>query len=140
MIAKRFAFSEPQACPGSPVSTARRSATKARRDGDRYDALRERLRRLSASIARFGYLLAWGAVREEGCSVNRKKIQCLAREGPARAATDAQAAPARRLGRVLKQLVRDDPLQPCVRAGWPTMARFVGRRESGGNFQGGAVQ
>jgi putative transposase len=42
--------------------------------------LRERLRRLSAEHPRWGYRLAWGAVRAEGWAVNRKKIQRLWRE------------------------------------------------------------
>jgi transposase InsO family protein len=44
------------------------------------DALRERLRLLSAEHPRWGYRLAWGAVRAEGWAVNRKKIQRLWRE------------------------------------------------------------
>ena len=51
-----------------------------RRAGERDDALRERLRKLSAEHPRWGYRLAWGAVREEGWVVNRKKIQRLWRE------------------------------------------------------------
>ena len=47
---------------------------------DRDDALRERLRRLSAGHPRWGYRLAWSAVRAEGWAVNRKKIQRLWRE------------------------------------------------------------
>jgi hypothetical protein len=35
------------------------------------------LRKLSAEHPRWGYRLAWGAVREEGWAVNRKKIQRL---------------------------------------------------------------
>jgi putative transposase len=37
-------------------------------------------RRLSAEHPRWGYRLAWGAVRAEGWAVNRKKIQRLWRE------------------------------------------------------------
>jgi transposase InsO family protein len=51
-----------------------------RRGADRDDALRERLRRLSGEHPRWGYRLAWGAVRHEGWAVNRKKIQRLWRE------------------------------------------------------------
>ena len=51
-----------------------------RRAGDRDDALRARLRKLSGEHPRWGYRLAWGAVRDEGWQVNRKKIQRLWRE------------------------------------------------------------
>ena len=79
MIVERFAFSERRACQitGQHRSTQRHPR---RRGGERDDALRERLRTLSGEHPRWGYRLAWGAVREEGWAVNRKKIQRLWRE------------------------------------------------------------
>ena len=62
--------------PGS-TSTQRH---QPRRGADRDDALRARLRKLSAEHPRWGYRLAWGAVRAEGWTANRKKIQRLWRE------------------------------------------------------------
>ena len=79
MIVERFGLSERRACQitGQHRSTQRHDR---RRGGDRDDALRERLRKLSAEHPRWGYRLAWGAVRDEGWAVNRKKIQRLWRE------------------------------------------------------------
>ena len=79
MIIERFGLSERRACQitGQHRSTQRH---KRRRGGARDDALRERLRKLSAEHPRWGYRLACGAVREEGWAVNRKKIQRLWRE------------------------------------------------------------
>jgi transposase InsO family protein len=78
MIVERFGLSERRACQitGQHRSTQRHQTGGADRD----DALRERLRRLSAEHPRWGYRLAWGAVRNEGWAVNRKKIQRLWRE------------------------------------------------------------
>jgi hypothetical protein len=92
MIVERFGLSERRACQitGQHRSTQR---SQPRRGGERDDALRARLRRLSSEHPRWGYRLAWGAVREEGWAVNRKKIQRLWREeGPTRAAAQAEAA------------------------------------------------
>jgi putative transposase len=79
MLIERLRVSERRACQitGQHRSTHRHQAC---RGGDRDDALRERLRNLSAEHPRWGYRLAWGAVREEGWVVNRKKIQRLWRE------------------------------------------------------------
>ncbi len=79
MLIGRLGVSERRACQisGQHRSTQRH---RPRRDRGRDDALRERLRRLSAEHPRWGYRLAWGAVREEGWAVNRKKIQRLWRE------------------------------------------------------------
>ncbi len=79
MIVERFGLSERRACQitGQHRSTQRHQPGD---DADRNDALRERLRRLSAEHPRWGYRLAWGAVRAEGWAVNRKKIQRLWRE------------------------------------------------------------
>jgi putative transposase len=79
MIVERFGLSERRACQitGQHRSTQRH---KPRREGDRDDALRERLRKLSSEHPRWGYRLAWGRLREEGWAVNRKKIQRLWRE------------------------------------------------------------
>ncbi len=79
MIVERFGLSERRACQ---ITGQHRSSQRhrPRRDGDRDDALRERLRKLSAEHPRWGYRLAWGHVRGEGWAVNRKKIQRLWRE------------------------------------------------------------
>ena len=79
MVVERLGLSERRACQiaGQHRSTQRH---QPRRGRDRDDALRERLRRLSAEHPRWGYRLAWGAVRNEGWAVNRKKIQRLWRE------------------------------------------------------------
>jgi putative transposase len=79
MIVERFGLSERRACQitGQHRSTQRH---QPRRDGARDDALRARLRKLSAEHPRWGYRLAWGRVRDEGWAVNRKKIQRLWRE------------------------------------------------------------
>ena len=79
MIVGRFGLSERRACQitGQHRSTQRHDH---RRGGERDDALRARLRKLSSEHPRWGYRLAWGAVRDEGCAVNRKKIQRLWRE------------------------------------------------------------
>lgn len=79
MFEDRLGLSERRACQvtGQHRSTQRH---RPRHGGGRDDALRERLRRLSAGHPRWGYRLAWGAVREEGWAVNRKKVQRLWRE------------------------------------------------------------
>jgi putative transposase len=79
MLIERFGLSERRACriTGQHRSTQRH---QARRGGGRDDALRARLRKLSVEHPRWGYRLAWGALREEGWAVNRKKIQRLWRE------------------------------------------------------------
>ncbi len=79
MLRERLGVSERRACriTGQHRSTQRHQPG---RSGGRDDALRERLRRLSAEHPRWGYRLAWGRVREEGWVVNRKKIQRLWRE------------------------------------------------------------
>ena len=79
MLVERLGFSERRACQisGQHRSTQRH---QPRRDAGRDDALRARLRKLSAEHPRWGYRLAWGAVREEGWTVNRKRIQRLWRE------------------------------------------------------------
>src|SRR3954471_907142 len=78
MLIERLGLSERRACQitGQHRSTQRHASG----GGDRDDALRARLRKLSAEHPRWGYRLAWGAVREEGWAVNRKKIQRLWRE------------------------------------------------------------
>jgi putative transposase len=79
MLIERLGVSERRACQitGQHRSTQRH---QRRRGADRDDALRTRLRKLSAEHPRWGYRLAWGAVRAEGWAVNRKKIQRLWRE------------------------------------------------------------
>jgi len=79
MLVDRLRLSERRACQitGQHRSTQRHQPG---RGGERDDALRERLRKLSAEHPRWGYRLVWGAVGEEGWSVNRKKIRRLWRE------------------------------------------------------------
>jgi putative transposase len=79
MLQQRLGLSERRACrvTGQHRSTQRHQPLCA---GDRDDGLRARLRLLSREHPRWGYRLAWGAVREEGWVVNRKKIQRLWRE------------------------------------------------------------
>ncbi len=79
MLQQRLRLSERRACQitGQHRSTQRHQPGD---DADPDDALRERLRRLSAEHPRWGDRLAWGAVRAEGWAVNRNKIQPLWRE------------------------------------------------------------
>jgi putative transposase len=79
MLQGRLGLSERRACRiiGQHRSTQRH---RPRRDVACDDGLRERLRRLSAEHPRWGYRLAWGALRGEGWQVNRKKVQRLWRE------------------------------------------------------------
>jgi putative transposase len=79
MVVERFGLSERRACriTGQHRSSQRRQPCRA---GGRDEALRVRLRKLSAEHPRWGYRLAWGVVREEGWAVNRKRIQRLWRE------------------------------------------------------------
>ena len=79
MLRERLRVSERRACQitGQHRSSQRHQPS---RGGDRDEALRARLRKLSAEHPRWGYRLAWGAVRDEGWAVNRKKIQRLWRE------------------------------------------------------------
>jgi putative transposase len=79
MVVERFGLSERRACriTGQRRSSQRRQPCRA---GGRDEALRVRLRKLSAEHPRWGYRLAWGVVREEGWAVNRKRIQRLWRE------------------------------------------------------------
>ncbi len=79
MLQERLSVSERRACriTGQHRSSQRHQPLRGR---DRDDALRARLRRLSAEHPRWGYRLAWGRLRDEGWQVNRKKIQRLWRE------------------------------------------------------------
>ena len=79
MICERFGLSERRACR---ITGQHRSSQRhqPRREGERDDALRARLRKLSREHPRWGYRLAWATVRDEGWVVNRKKIQRLWRE------------------------------------------------------------
>jgi putative transposase len=79
MLRERLGLSERRACQimGQHLSTQRH---EPRRGGDRDDAPRVRLRKVPVEHPRWGYRLASGAVRKEGWSVNRKKIQRLWRE------------------------------------------------------------
>lgn len=79
MLQQRLGLSERRACriAGQHRSTQRHLPLRSR---DRDEGLRARLRDLSRQHSRWGYRLAWGAVREEGWVVNRKKVQRLWRE------------------------------------------------------------
>ena len=79
MLVERLRLSERRACQitGQHRSTQRHDR---RRGGDRDDALRERLRKLSRSTRAGATGSPGAAVREEGWAVNRKKIQRLWRE------------------------------------------------------------
>jgi putative transposase len=79
MLIERLGVSERRACQ---ISGQHRSTQRHQpgRGGDRDDALRARLRRLSGEHPRWGYRLAWGRLRDEGWQVNRKKVQRLWRE------------------------------------------------------------
>lgn len=79
MLIERLGVSERRACR---ITGQHRSSQRhqPRRGGERDDALRARLRRLSGEHPRWGYRKAWGVVRDEGWAVNRKKIQRLWRE------------------------------------------------------------
>ena len=78
MLRERQSLSERRACriTGQHRSTQRHEP----RRGDRDEALRARLRKLSREHPRWGYRRAWASVRSEGWAVNRKKIQRLWRE------------------------------------------------------------
>jgi len=78
MLQDRLAVSERRACriTGQHRSTQRHE----RRRGDRDEALRARLRKLSREHPRWGYRRAWASLRGEGFEVNRKRIQRLWRE------------------------------------------------------------
>jgi putative transposase len=77
MLQTRFELSERRACriAGQHRSTQRRLPT---RGGD--DELRTSLRTFSRGHPRWGYRRAWATLREEGWTVNRKRIQRLWRE------------------------------------------------------------
>jgi len=78
MLRERLSVSERRACrvTGQHRSTQRHEP----RAGDRDEALRARLRKLSREHPRWGYRRAWASLRSEGWEVNRKKIQRLWRE------------------------------------------------------------
>jgi len=77
MLQTRFELSERRACriAGQHRSTQRRLPT---RGGD--DELRTSLHAFSRGHPRWGYRRAWATLREEGWTVNRKRIQRLWRE------------------------------------------------------------
>ena len=78
MLQVRLALSERRACR---IAGQHRSTQRHRRpDRDRDEALRARLRTLSAEHPRWGYRRAWALLRGEGWEANRKKIQRLWRE------------------------------------------------------------
>lgn len=78
MLRERLSLSERRACriTGQHRSTQRHQP----RRGDRDEALRARLRKLSREHPRWGYRRAGATLRNDGWAVNRKKIQRLWRE------------------------------------------------------------
>ena len=76
--ADRLALSERRACrvTGQHRSTQRRLPARGRGD----DALRTELHAFSRAHPRWGYRRAWATLREEGWTVNRKRVQRLWRE------------------------------------------------------------
>lgn len=94
MLQARFELSERRACriTGQHRSTQRHVPTRGRCD----DALRTSLRAFSRGHPRWGYRKAWAVLREEGWTVNRKRIQRLWREEGLR--VPAQRRKRQRLG------------------------------------------
>ena len=78
MLQDRLVLSERRACrvTGQHRSTQRRLPARGRGD----DALRRELHAFSRGHPRWGYRRAWATLREEGWSVNRKRVQRLWRE------------------------------------------------------------
>ena len=78
MLQDRLDLSERRACrvTGQHRSTQRRLPARGRGD----DALRTELHAFSRGHPRWGYRRAWATLREEGWSVNRKRVQRLWRE------------------------------------------------------------
>ena len=78
MLQDRLALSERRACrvTGQHRSTQRRLPARGRGD----DALRTELHAFSRGHPRWGYRRAWATLREEGWTVNRKRVQRLWRE------------------------------------------------------------
>ena len=78
MLQDRLELSERRACrvTGQHRSTQRRLPARGRGD----DALRTELHAFSRGHPRWGYRRAWATLREEGWSVNRKRVQRLWRE------------------------------------------------------------
>ena len=75
MLCDRLSLSERRACEiaGQHRSTQRHEPRVAADD----EALRRRLRRLSASKPRWGYRRAHGHLLAEGWDINRKRVQRL---------------------------------------------------------------
>ena len=78
MLQARLELSERRACRGTGQhrSTQRRVAARGRGD----DALRTELHAFSRGHPRWDYRRAWATLREEGWTVNRKRVQRLWRE------------------------------------------------------------
>ena len=78
MLQDRLELSERRACrvTGQHRSTQRRLPARGRGD----DALRTELHAFSRGHPRWGYRRVWATLREEGWTVNRKRVQRLWRE------------------------------------------------------------
>ena len=78
MLQDRLELSERRACrvTGQHRSTQRRLPARGRGD----DALRTELHAFSRGHPRWGYRRAWATLREEGWTVNRKRVQRVGRQ------------------------------------------------------------
>ena len=94
MLQDRLELSERRACrvTGQHRSTQRRLPARGRFD----DALRRELHAFSRGHPRWGYRRAWATLREEGWSVNRKRVQRLWREEGLRVHASARDGPSPR--------------------------------------------
>jgi len=77
MLQDRLALSERRACR---ITGQHRSTQRHRPRRDRQEALRAWLRAFSRSRPRWGYRRAWAALRTEGWTVNRNRVEQLWRE------------------------------------------------------------
>ena len=78
MLQQRLELSERRACRITGQHRATQRRVPLRGPGD--DALRTELRAFSRGHPRWGYRRAWATLREEGWTMNRKRIQRLWRE------------------------------------------------------------
>jgi putative transposase len=117
MVCDRLGVSERWACRvvGQHRSTQRYERARAGDDA----ALRAGLREISRERPRWGYRRAHHRLREEGWSVNRKRVQRLWREEGLRVAGQTAKAPA--AGRVngAGEAAAGRAAKPCVGTGLP---------------------
>ena len=115
MLQDRLELSERRACrvTGQHRSTQRRLPARGRDD----EALRTELHAFSRGHPRWGYRRAWATLREEGWSVNRKRVQRLWREEGLRVPVKRRKR--QRLG------TRRSPPGGCVPSGRTTSGRWT---------------